>query len=423
MLSLALASLRHRRSAFTASFLAMLLGATMVMTFGSMLDTAVAPGVDSASSETLITMASVVGGWSLLLVAFAVSSTLALALRQRATEMALLKSVGATPGQLRRMVIGETLVVCLAGATAAIPFGWGLGHLLLNLLRSTDQVAEGVTHAFGPIALGQGYGITLLSSLAAALIASRRASRQRVTESLLEARAPVPARIGLVRGLCIAFFLAAGIAQAVLTATVMYGKGSDAMQTAGSADIWFAIGLSLFAPLLIRRVPAALPPIVLFIGIATGTLSMQDMDNRAAAAAGLVKTTEQRNIETLNLVVIAMIALFACIMLINTLIAATAHRSREFGQYRLIGATPGGLMARVARESLALTAVGAVLGTAAALVTILPYSYARTGEWTPDLNPFISPAVLVVAAVVTFTTTLATTRRVLRTPAIRAVFA
>ena len=48
------------------------------------------------SRKTLITIASVVGGWGLILVVFAVASTLTLSVRQRGAEMALLKNVGAT---------------------------------------------------------------------------------------------------------------------------------------------------------------------------------------------------------------------------------------------------------------------------------------------------------------------------------------
>ena len=61
MLWLAWKSLRHRTSAFTASFLVMFFGATMLMSFASMLDTSLGDGMTPASEETLSTMGSVVG--------------------------------------------------------------------------------------------------------------------------------------------------------------------------------------------------------------------------------------------------------------------------------------------------------------------------------------------------------------------------
>ena len=59
MIGIALRTLRHRAGGFVASFLATLLGATILMTFASMLDTAGGPGVTPPSEETLVTMAGV----------------------------------------------------------------------------------------------------------------------------------------------------------------------------------------------------------------------------------------------------------------------------------------------------------------------------------------------------------------------------
>jgi hypothetical protein len=46
-------------------------------------------------------------------------------------------------------------------------------------------------------------------------------------------------------------FLAVGLDLAVVTATVMRGKGIDAMQTARQASLLTAIGFALLAPLLV----------------------------------------------------------------------------------------------------------------------------------------------------------------------------
>jgi putative ABC transport system permease protein len=103
MLRLALATLRYRTGGFAATFVAVFLGATILMGFAALLDTAL--GVTGESRKTLITIASVVGGWGLILVVYAVASTLTLSVRQRGAEMALLKNVGATPAQIGRALI------------------------------------------------------------------------------------------------------------------------------------------------------------------------------------------------------------------------------------------------------------------------------------------------------------------------------
>jgi len=53
-------------------------------------------------------------------------------------------------------------------------------------------------------------------------------------------------------------FLALGLTLAVVTATVMRGKGINAMQTAGQASLYAAIGLALLASPLVRAVTARL---------------------------------------------------------------------------------------------------------------------------------------------------------------------
>ncbi|WP_222723130.1 ABC transporter permease [Actinomadura alba] len=435
-----------------ATFLSMFLGATMVMAFASMLDTALGDGVPAASQETLLTMANVVGGWGLLMVAFAVTSTLTLSVRQRSTEMALLKSIGATPAQIGRMIVGETAVVAVVAAALAIPFAVLGGSRLLEVLISTDQVDPGVTYVFGPAALGIGLGVTFVGSTIAAMLTTRRTTRMRVADSLLDASTG-RARMGKVRLIAALLFLAGGTNLGVITATVMHGKGTDAMQTAGSASIVFAIGLALLGPFLVRRVTAALAwplqwvagvggyltvqnvrqrtnematalmPIILFTGIATGTLYMQDIDNKALATTGAVQTSLQKNIETLNLVVIGMLALFACIMLINTLVAATTYRRREFGQQRLVGVTRGQVLRMVGLEGILLAATGAFFGAIASLATVLPFSFARTDSIIPDSSIWVFAGIITVAVSVTLASSVGSAWRAIRTPAVEAVIA
>lgn len=170
MTGLALRSLRYRMGGFVAGFLAMWLGAIILMTFAAMLDTAAGPDVDASSKEALQLMATIVGGWGLLIVAFAVMSTLTLSVRQRGREMALLKSIGATPLQVGRMIVVESAVLALAAAVLAIGPAVGGGAVLLSILKDTHQVAPGVGYSFGPIAVQFGIGLTFVAAVMAAWV-------------------------------------------------------------------------------------------------------------------------------------------------------------------------------------------------------------------------------------------------------------
>ena len=54
---------------------------------------------------------------------FVVASTCALSTMQRAREIGLLRTVGATPGQVRRLMYGETLVVAVFAGLVGAPAG------------------------------------------------------------------------------------------------------------------------------------------------------------------------------------------------------------------------------------------------------------------------------------------------------------
>ena len=333
--------------------------------------------------ENLITTASVAGGWCLLIVVFAVGSTMTLSVRQRDLEIGVLRRAGATGAQIRRMIIGEAVLVAVLAAAVAVPLGLVFGQVLLDLLRDTGQVATAIDHRFGVLALSIGFGVTLLGSVLGRAVDLRDAPTVRPPPS-----SPRPGRGRIVAAV---LFLIAGLSCGVVTATVMKGKGTDAMQTAGQASIWFAVGLALLAPWLLRVVAAVLAgplrliggssgelaavnmrqqagqmsgavmPVILFTGITTATVYMQGIDDRASA--GLLRDDIQKSIQTLNYVVVGMIALFVAIMLVNTLLAATTYRRGEFARQRLAGATPGQVLGMVVAESALLTVTGVLFGT------------------------------------------------------------
>src|SRR3954470_10745646 len=120
MLGLAARSVRQRPGRFLATLLCAFFGAAVIMTFNSLHDTAAANSVDKTGADTLTTAASVVGGYGTLLVFFAIASTLTVNVRQRTEEIGLLRTTGATPAQIKRMVVGESVAVALVGALLAI---------------------------------------------------------------------------------------------------------------------------------------------------------------------------------------------------------------------------------------------------------------------------------------------------------------
>ncbi|MBT2410412.1 FtsX-like permease family protein [Streptomyces sp. ISL-12] len=430
--ALAVRSVRHRPGRFLATLLSAFLGAGVVMTFNSLHDTAAGDHVDAVSAETLGLSAGVVGGYGTLLVFFAIASTLTVNVRRRAAELELLRCSGATPAQLRRMVVGEAVAVALAGTVLASGPAMLGGRALLGVFQDSGQVAESVEYAFGPVALVSGVAVTLLAAAGAAFLAVRRVTRR--------AGRRAGARRALAYGA-----LAAGAASTC--STFAFSATDEAlMAPAAYGAILLSVGFALLAARLLTAVTARLPlggasgwlavrnlreragdlagilmSLILFTAVSTATLTLQAVESDAVAASGRVKSVDAKNLETLNFTVVGIIAVFVCVLLVNSLYAATAYRSREFGQQRLAGAAPGQVLGTVAVEGALLTVTGVLFGTAAALAGIVPFTVVRTDAVLPDAFWGTWLAMTAVAAAVTLGTSLATARRVLRVPAVGAV--
>jgi putative ABC transport system permease protein len=442
---LARASVRHRRGGFVASFLAVFLGAAILMAFASMLDTAGGPAVRDTDRTTLTIMATVVGGWGAIVVASAVATTLAVASRQRAGELALLRSLGATPGQAVRLVVGEVALVGTAGALLAIPFGYGGGYLLLHILQNTGQVRHGVGYRFGAAALAVGAAGCLLAALVAAWITARRTARRRVRDAQLAAAGGGrrTSRFRLVAGVVLVL---AGANCAVLTATVLDGKQLQTQSVAGEGAVLSSIGFALLAPVILRvatavlgpllrvlgapgqlgvlgvrrrlqRAATPMMPIVVCTGISVGTLYMQAIWNAAHPAMN----ADDKGTATLNYVVVGMLSVFAAVMLVNLIVAETTARRQEFAQLRLTGATPRQVLRLVTAETVLTLVTGLVLGTLAALLSVVPYSLAVTDKAVPDTPFGIYLAVVAGVAALTLAAGLGAARRTTRTPAVAAL--
>ncbi len=446
MTGLAVASVRHRRSGLFASFLAVFAGAAIVMAFASLLDTAGGAGVSATDKSTLTIMASVVGGWGAIIVASAIVTTVSVASRQRATELALLRAVGATPAQVVRLMLGEVLIVASAAIALALPVGFVGGAALVRIFRHTGQIGADVQYHFGGAALVIGVGETLLAVLLATWLTARRTARRQVSDALLVAATGVRgmSRLRWVAGTVL---LGAGVGCAIVTATVLDGAKLESQSVAAEAAILSGIGLALLAPPILavavriltpalrllggepahlsllrvrqRTQQAATPmmPIIVCTAIAVGTLYLQSIWNSAHPTS----SSDDRTTETLNYVVVGIIAAFAAVMLVNLIVADLTGRRRDFAQLRLLGTTPHQVLRLVGSESVLMLVVGLVLGTAAGLLTVVPYSIAVSGTVVPDTSLLLYLSVVAAVILLTVAASQTAARRAIRMPAIEAV--
>lgn len=124
------------------------------------------------------------GTFTLLMAAAGVSIFVFGLVLERRREYVTLRAQGATPWQVRGLVLGETAVVGVSGLLAGVLVGLGMGALLVHVLRPLFVLPPGFL--VPGARLGLLVGLALLATLGSALVASGVLRRLRATELLRE---------------------------------------------------------------------------------------------------------------------------------------------------------------------------------------------------------------------------------------------
>jgi putative ABC transport system permease protein len=229
--------------------------------------------------EFVIAVSSVFGGMTLLIAIFVIAGTVGQSVRQHHRDIALLRAVAATPRQVRRMVVAQTVAV---GALAAALGVWP-GLAGATWLRGQFVTRGAVPDSFHthlswlpPLVAA---GSAVLVAAVAAWIASLRASRVRPTEALAESLVE-RGGFGVVRSLLGLIALAGGI---VLCAVAAHVSGDSAAGVSVAVVFTLVTAVALMAPLLIRAATATVGRLLVALGV-TGRLAIA---NSATAARRL----------------------------------------------------------------------------------------------------------------------------------------
>jgi putative ABC transport system permease protein len=160
-------------------------------------------------------------------------------------------------------------------------------------------------------------------------------------------------------------------------------------------------------------------PLILLVGIAGGTLYMQSTEDSVHRDTADVSV----QLAPVNYLVVTMIITFTAIVVVNTLIAATQRRRREFGLLRLSAATRGQVLGMVVAEGAVTTALAVVLGTIAAAATTVPYSLVKTGSPMAAGPGWMYGAIVGGALLLVMLASIPTAARALRTRPVDALSA
>ncbi len=133
--------------------------------------------VDFQATTALIAALAVFGG------AFLIFNTLSMTVAERAREVGLLRAAGATRRQVIQLVLGQALVLGLAGSALGVLIGIVLAALIAWYVKFSSLVPIAST-TVPPAAVGLAVAVGLLVTLAAAIEPAIRAGRIPPIEAL-----------------------------------------------------------------------------------------------------------------------------------------------------------------------------------------------------------------------------------------------
>ncbi|WP_251096996.1 FtsX-like permease family protein [Streptomyces sp. Caat 7-52] len=450
MVVIALGQMRRRPAAFVGLAVALFLAIGTVTLFGSLFAadlTAPKAARKAAAGPGVMVIAGAFGEIAVLVAFFVVVNALGFALRQQHRELALLRTVAATPRQARRLVRGQVVATTLL-VTAP---GWIVGAVaarrFLAELQRRGMAAPGVRVPGTPVPILVALAAVLAVGLVASAVAARRISRI-APAAALTAGSTENSRTGTPRLLAGIAALVGGALLLRLAATRPAEQPDKAGQAALLGSLVLLIAVALAGPLAARALAAVLGTPVRALAPGTGWLAdvnlrgyARRLSSAVVPAALLVglsgtmvimtSTAEQAESMTassitsgtdvwLRQVEFTLLACFAAVSTVNTLVAVTAARRREFALLRLVGATRLQLLRMLTAEAVLTAAVGVLLGAAVAGAASAAFSTATTGSAMPSV-PAACWWIVAGAVALTVLGILATGLRAVRGPAAQLV--
>jgi putative ABC transport system permease protein len=416
-------ALRRHRGSLLAPTCTQVLAAcvisAMVMTAWSLSPSQLSPhdrAVVVASQMDDVT--SVFLGVAVYLSILVVGVTMNLAIQQQLEDIALVRVVGASPGQVRHAIALQVAVVAVPASAAGWVVAMPAGAAWIQALRTHDVLPAGARFQPHIMALPIAAGIVLATSVVGALVASRRTARIAPSAALAEAetRCRPIGRSRVVTGTLLV------IGGAVLSVVLSQLDPAQADDAAFFVMLAECIGAGMLAPLALRRVAALLRGLdrdgvtrlaVDNIETMTRSLSGALVPLVLAGAFAMVKIAVHTTTTRVTGVAepaadvwtdysgTAIYATFAGVAALNCLITVVVNRRRDLATMQLLGGSRRTLVGMTAIEAAIVSATAVVLAAGVAGVTLVPMLHTALGRWLPYFPPLVPVGgVLLMAGVV-----------------------
>lgn len=289
----------------------------------------VSPGA-GASRSLLILLSGSLAGIILLITGFVMASALAVSIAGQRRDLALMRAVGATPRQIRRLAAAQATVI----AGAALVPGVGLGYLLAGQFRAMPAdrgvIPPELPLSISPLPAATTVVLTTLAVQLSARCAAWRTSRMPATEAVAESRSEprTPSKIRTRAGLLLI------VAATTMSAVPLFSRTVLGATATSLAGILGAIGLALAGPALVRA-----------IGTAATRRTRTGTSAPTWLAMSNIRAYAQRNAGIVSTLAMAVVFVLTYTLTQTTVLAATDADTRTgtLAQHRLSAPALGGL--------------------------------------------------------------------------------
>ncbi|MFJ2235031.1 FtsX-like permease family protein [Streptomyces sp. NPDC087859] len=289
----------------------------------------VSPGA-GASRSLLILLAGSLSGIIVLITGFVMASALAVSLGGQRRDLALMRAVGATPRQIRRLAASQATLIAAGALLPGVAVGYLLAGQFRALLADRGVIPAELPLTYSPLPAVATILLTALAVQLSARGAAWRTSRMPATEAVAESRSEPrdPSRTRTRSGLVVI------LAATALSGLPLFSRTALGATATSIAGILGAIGLALAGPALVRGVGAAASRRTHSGASAPTWLAMSNLRAYALRNAGIVST-----------LAMAVVFVLTYTYAQTTLMAATTQDTRTgtLAQQRLSAPGLGGL--------------------------------------------------------------------------------